>query len=140
LQLFYGRRVLYGSLDGIRTPPTTEEIVEDIRVKASSNLHVARHYLLYPHDLREVVHRLAYPFKCCFFALQAWLLAQEDQFIGRKEDLLKVLPDPLDREVLRVVLDWPNSERDRTERPRHYIGLLERWSSHMLNRLPPVGP
>ena len=136
LQLFWGRRVLHGSVDGIRTPPTVDEIVEDIRIKASSNLHVARHYLLYPHDPGEVVHRLAYPFKCCFFALQAWMLVQRGEFIGRKDDLLKVLCNLLDRKVVEVARDWHNSEQDRTERTLHYIGLLERWSSHMLDRLP----
>jgi len=136
LQLFYGCRVLHGSLDGIRTLPSTEEIVEDIRIKASSNLHVARHYLLYLHDRREVVHKLAYPFKCCFFALQGWVLVEESRFIERKEDMLTVLSDPLDRQVVKVVRDWHSSERDRTERPLHHIELLERWSSHMLTRLP----
>ena len=135
LQLFYGGRALHGSLDGIRKPPSNGEIIDDIRIKASSNLHVARHYLLYPHDPKEVVHRLAMPFKCCFFALQAWMFVQEGEFIGRKEDLLKALSDPLDREVVEVARGWHTSEQDRTERPLYYIQLLERWSSHMLGRL-----
>ncbi len=135
VQFFYGREVLHGSVDGIARPPTAHELIEDIRTKACDNLIAARHYMIYPHDRSQAVHRLMYPFKHCFFALQAWMLVQEGKFIGRKEDLLKVLSDPLDRDVVEVVRDWHKSEQDRTERPLHYIQLLERWSSHMLAEL-----
>jgi hypothetical protein len=128
--------VLHGSVDGIVRPPTAHELIEDIRRKAFDNLLAARHYLIYPHDRSRAVHKLMYPFKFCFFALQAWLLVQEGEFIGRKGDLLKRLSDPLDREMVEVVRDWHKSEQDRTERPLHYIELLGRWSSHMLAQLP----
>lgn len=138
VQFFYGREVLHGSVDGIARPPTAHELIEDIRRKACDNLIAARHYMVYPHDRSRAVHRLMYPFKFCFFALQAWILVEEGEFIGRKEDLLRAFSNPLDREVVRVVRDWHKSEQDRTDRPLHYMKLLERWSSHMLQRLPPA--
>ena len=136
VQFFYGREVLHGSVGGIVGPPAAHDLIEDIRRKASDNLIAARHYMLYPHDRSRAVHRLVYPFKFCFFALQAWVLAREGRFVGRKEDLLAALTDPLDRAVVEVARDWHECEQDRTDRPLHYIELLERWSSSMLRRLP----
>lgn len=56
VQCFYGCKMLYGTLDGLVEKPTDTDFIEDIRSKASANLHHARHYLLYPHELSEVVH------------------------------------------------------------------------------------
>jgi predicted nucleotidyltransferase len=89
VQFFYGRRVLYGSLQGIVAPPDPEELVTDIRLKAFDNLHAARHYLLYPHDLPRAVHKLKYPFKNCFYALQSWLLLTRGKFIPLKNEILE---------------------------------------------------
>jgi predicted nucleotidyltransferase len=136
VQFVHGRKVLHGSVDAVVRPPTASELIEDVRRKACDNLIAARHYLIYPHDRAQAVHKLKYPFKFCFFALQAWILAQEGRFIERKEDLLAALNDPLDRAVVEVARDWDKSERNRAERPLLYMELLERWSSNMLKRLP----
>jgi len=138
VQFFYGRKVLYGSIDAIVTKPGNQDLLADIRIKASSNLTAARHYLLYPHDRSAAVHRLVYPFKYCFYALQAWTMLQEGRYIERKEELLDSLADPIDREVVEVARDWHRTAQDRTERPLRYIELLERWSSRMLVRLASV--
>ena len=134
-QCRYGARVLHGSPEGIVAEPTDEDFIDDIRTKASANLHMARHYLLHPHDLSAVVHKLMYPFKECFYALQSWLLLTTGTYHGRKDDLLAVLADPDDREVIRIARDWHELPQDRTERPLHYIETLERWSRKMLGRV-----
>ncbi len=133
-QLFYEYKVLYGTLDNSRKP-TASDLLEDVRFKASSNLFVARSYLLYPHDARKVVHRLHYPFKCCFFGLQSWVILCEGRFVALKDDLIDALTDADDREVVRVARDWQQSEKDREKRPLYYIELLERWSRKMLLRV-----
>ncbi len=133
--LFYEYKVLYGTLDDIVKKPTPIDLLEDVRFKASSNLFIARNYLIYPHDPRKVVPRLHYPFKCCFFGLQSWILLCEDRFVALKNDLIDALTDADDREVVRVVRDWRQSEKDREKRPLHYIELLERWSRKMLSRV-----
>ena len=135
VQLFYGCKPLRGTLDGLVDKPTDAEVMEDIRIKAAENLHLARHYLLHPHDLNEVVHKLYNPFKCCFFALQSWLLLCERKFFARKDDLLNSLSDADDKEVIRISRDWDKLNQDREARPLYYIQLLERWSRNMLSRL-----
>ncbi len=107
----------------------------DIRLKASDNLFTTRHYLLYSHELNKVVHRLNYPFKYSFYALQSWVLLRDGKFVARKDELLDVLPDNDDREVVRVARDWRGSEKDRETRPSYYIQLLERQSRNMLLRI-----
>ncbi len=134
-QLFYEYKTLYGTLDNIIKKPTPVDLLEDVRFKASSNLFVARNYLIYPHDPRKVVHRLHYPFKCCFFGLQSWILLCEGRFVALKNDLIDALIDADDREVVRVARDWRQSEKDREKRPLYYIELLERWSRKMLLRV-----
>lgn len=134
-QCRYGARVLHGSPDGVVIEPTGSDLVADIRWKASANLHVARHYLLHPHDLPSVVHRLKYPFKECFYALQSWMLLTGGTYWGCKDDLLAVLPDSDDREAVRIARDWHLLSEDRMNRPRHYIETLERWSRKMLERV-----
>jgi len=135
LQYFHGCNVLHGGLDGIVEAPTARDLIEAVRSSAANNLLSARHYLLYPHDLRERVARLRYPFKECVFALQAWLLARQGRYYGRKDELLDALADADDREVLRVVRDWGQLGQDRQARPRYYVELLERWSRSMSERL-----
>ena len=135
VQFFYGRRVLYGSLQGIVTPPGPEELITDIRLKASDNLHAARHYLLYPHDLPKVVHKLKYPFKNCFYALQSWLLLTQGKYVPAKNEILECLDNPDDREAVRVARDWYKLTNDLTVHAQYYIELLERWSRGMIAKL-----
>jgi uncharacterized protein len=135
IQFFYGRDVLYGSLDGIIEPPGKDDLLLDVSFKANENLHHARHYLLFPHDLPRVVHRLMYPFKNCFYALQSWFLLTTGNFILRKDDMLPLLDNEADKEAVRIARDWRKDVDDRTERPEHYILTLERWSRNMLRRL-----
>ena len=135
MECFYGRKVLHGSLDGIVECPTARELLADVRWKASANLLIARHYLLFPHELRDRAHRLYYPFKECFYALQAWMLAQRGEFYARKDDLLAVLTEADDRAVVAAARDWRKSGADREARPRDSFELLERWCRSMLSRV-----
>jgi predicted nucleotidyltransferase len=135
LQCFHGLKVLYGSIEGIVEPPGADDLIEDIKFKADENLHTARHYLLYPHDLPEVVHRLKYHFKRCFYALESWLLLVRGQFIPTKNEILELLEDPDDREVVLVARDWYQLTDDLTAHPARYIELLERWSRGMMHKL-----
>ena len=135
VQLYYGCKPLHGTLDGVVEKPTDTDLIEDIRIKAAENLHLARHYLLHPHDLSEVVHKLYNPFKYCFFALQSWILLRDGKFFAREDDLLNSLSNTDDREVIRIARDWGELNQDREARPLYYIQLLERWSRNMLSRL-----
>lgn len=134
IQFFYGRDVLHGSLDGIIEPPVKDDLLLDVRFKANENLHHARHYLLFPHDLPRVVHRLMYPFKNCFYALQSWFLFTTGNFILRKNDMLPMLDNDVDKEAVRIARDWHRDVDDRTARPEHYITTLERWSRGMIKK------
>lgn len=135
LQLFYGCKTLYGTFEGLIKKPTTADIIECIKVFASTNLHHARHYLLFPHEFSKVVHNLKYPFKNCFYALQYWILLTENKYIPRKNDLIKFLKEKDDKKAVIVARDWKELEDDRTRRPLYYIKLLERWSRKMLMKL-----
>jgi uncharacterized protein len=134
-QLWYGCKILHGSLDNLIDRPTKADFLEDIRLKASAQLHLSRHYLLHPHDLTVVIHKLYYPFKECVYALQSWMLLVTGTYYPRKADLSEVLTAADDREVLRVARDWHQLAPERTERPKYFIELLERWSRTMLERI-----
>lgn len=135
VQLYYGCTPLHGTLDGLVYQPRNADFIEDIRTRAAENLHVARYYLLHPHDMSTVVHKLYLRFKCCFFAVQSWMLLRDGKYVARKDDLLDVLLDAHDREAIRVARDWGELEQDRGARPLYYVQLLERWSRSMLLRI-----
>lgn len=135
IQFFYGCNVLLGSLDGIVESPGKDDLLFDIRLKANENLHHARHYLLFPHDLPRVVHRLIYPFKNCFYALQSWILLTTGKFILRKDDIIQLLDDDVDKEAVRIARDWHKDTEDRTTRPEYYIIILEQWSRGMIRKI-----
>ncbi len=131
----YGCKVLHGTLDGLVAKPTDSDFIADVRTKASANLHHARHYMLHPHDLAVVVNRLYYPFKECFYALQSWMLLTTGTYYPRKADMLAALSAPDDKEVVRIAKDWHQLSQDRTDRPEHYVRILERWSRKMLAKV-----
>jgi len=135
IQFFHGCRVLHGTIDGIVGEPQPTDLREHIQVIASANLFHARHYLLYPHDWSKVVHKLYYPFKECFYALQSWVLLREGRFIPTRDELAGYLLGADDREVVRIARSWHDLEQDREERPSYYMELLERWSRNILLRL-----
>jgi len=135
VQWMDGTETIYGSTEGLAARPAPENLLEDVRIKVSDIVHAARHYLLFPHDPRVVVHRLHYRFKECFFGMQSWMLLTEGKYYGTKDDLLKVLTDPDDREVIRIARDWHNLHDDREARPEHYIRTLERWGRKMMERI-----
>ena len=139
IQCWHGCKVLWGDLAEWVEPPRREDYVEDVRIKAAENLHHGRHYLLHPHDLSKVVHRLLYPYKECTYALRSWMILQDGKYYERREDLLEVLSDADDRAVVEVARDWHKSEADRTARPGYYVRLLERWSRRMLQRVGEAG-
>jgi len=135
LQFFFGCRVLHGTAEGIIEKPGRADLQEHVQVIASANLFHARHYMLYPHDHGKAVHKLYYPFKECFYALQSWVLLHENRFVPTKKELIEHLAGADDRDVVRVARDWHELQQDREQRPLHYIELLERWSRNMLLRL-----
>lgn len=135
VQCYYGCKVLHGSLDGIVEKSTKMDFIQDIRLKAAENLFHSRHYLVLPHDLVKVVHKLHYPFKYCFYALQSWMYLQNGRFILRKDEIIDALSDDDDKEVVRVARDWGKLAENLEKRPLYYIQLLERWSRKMLHRL-----
>ncbi len=132
IQFFYGCRVLHGTVEGIIERPGRADLEEHIQVIASANLFHARHYMLYPHDHSKAVHKLYYPFKECFYALQSWVLLHEGRFVPTKDGIIEQLTDEDDREVIRIARDWHELQQDREQRPLYYIELLERWSRNML--------
>lgn len=134
-QFFCGRKVLHGSIEGIVEAPKPQELIADMRLKASDNLHAARHYLLFPHELPKVVHKLKYHFKNCFYALQSWLLLTRGEFIGAKDEIMDRLDNPDDVEAVHTARDWHELTDDLTTRARHYVELLERWSRGMIVKL-----
>lgn len=135
VQFFYGCKILYGTLNGIIGMPESADLREHIQVTASASLFHARHYILYPHDWGKVVHKLYYPFKECFYALQSWILLREGKFIPTKDELFEQLSEADDKEVIRIAKNWQELEQDREKQPLYYIELLERWSRNMLSRL-----
>lgn len=135
VQFFYGRKVLHGSIEGIVEPPEAADFISDIKIKASDNLHAARHYLLFPHEFPKVVGKLKYHFKNCFYALQSWVLLTQGKFINTKAEILDILSDPVDIEVIRVAKDWFKITDDLTTRASYYIEFLERWSRGMVRKL-----
>ncbi len=135
IQFFYGCRVLHGTLEGIIKGPGRADVREHIQLTASANMFHARQYLLYPHDWSKAVHKLYYPFKQCFYALQSWILLREGRFVPTKDGIVEQLTDADDGEVVRIARDWHELQLDREQRPLYYMELLERWSRKMLLRL-----
>jgi len=140
LQCWYGCKVLHGTLEGLIEHPKDSDLIEDIRVKASTNLHHARHYMLHPHDLKVVVNKLYYPFKECFYGVQSWILLTTGKYYARKDELLAVLSDGDDKEIIHVAKDWRKLADDRAARPMYYIQLLERWCRKMMARITDLTP
>lgn len=135
ISLCYGCKVLHGTLEGIIDMPGPADLTEHVQVIASANLFHARHYLLYPHDLSKVVHKLYYPFKECSYALQSWVLLCEGRFILTKDELARHLSGADDRVAITIARNWHELEADREQRPLFYVELLERWSRNMLSKL-----
>jgi predicted nucleotidyltransferase len=135
VQWLDGSETLYGSAEGLAEKPRPEDLLEDVRIKVSDVVHAARHYLLFPHDPKVVVHRLYYRFKECFFGMQSWMLLTEGKYYEKKTDLLEVLTDPDDREVIRIAKDWRDLDEDREQRPEYYIRTIERWGRKMMARI-----
>jgi len=62
------------------------------------------------------------------------MLAQHGVFHARRDELLGHLTQADDRAVVTAARDWHRLAQDLQARPRHYVGLLERWSGSMLAR------
>ena len=135
VECWYGCRTLHGNLADLVDPPTDADCIEDVSYKAAEALHMARHYLLHPHDMTGRARQLKYPFKECVYALQSWLLLTTGVRYDRKDELLAELDDPDDIAVVEAVRDWRHVADDSPETAVAYCRLLERWSRGMLGRL-----
>jgi hypothetical protein len=69
-----------------------------------------------------------------FFILQVWVFLTMNRYILTKREMAQVLSNPLDRETLRLCLEWDNLESERRERPEAFFAQMVEWSSSMLLR------
>ena len=135
VECWYGCRALHGNLGDLVDPPGERDLVEDVRIKAAGNLHIARHYLLHPHDMTGRMRNLRYPFKECCYALQSWLMLTTGRRCDRKADLLRALTDADDLAVTAAAMSWRRVADDSPATARDHAALLERWSRKMLARV-----
>ena len=106
-----------------------------VRVKILSNLHAVRHYCVFSHDPQKAVERLKTHFKLCFWALQSWFVVTTGHYYERKEQLMQVVDEPVDREVLRIARDWRELAEDRKRQPHYYFEAIEQWGGSLSDRL-----
>ncbi|HJN14492.1 MAG TPA: nucleotidyltransferase domain-containing protein [Armatimonadota bacterium] len=135
IQCWFGCKILHGDLADLVEPPTDGDFITDVRLKASDNLHMARHYLLHPHDMTGRMRQLAYPFKEACYAMQSWMHLTTGIRYDSKLAMLDALEDETDREVVLAVRNWQTITSDKPEVATEYAALLERWARAMLERL-----
>ena len=135
IQCWFGCKILHGDLAELVEPPTDQDFITDVRLKASEHLHMARHYLLHPHDMTGRMRQLKYPFKEAVYALQSWMYLTTGKRHDTKLEMLDALKDETDREIVLAVTNWPAIASDEPDVATEHAALLERYARRMLGRL-----
>lgn len=108
-QFLCGTKTLQGSLNGIVSFPSDNDIRLHIRITASTIYHLASHTLIYGNDLAQEVLMLKEAYKSAFFALQELVYLKTHKFVATRRDLLLCL-DGLDHTVLQTAFHWNSQD------------------------------
>ena len=128
-QFFYDTKNIYGKIEDIITPPTTEEIKKSNKQALENLYHATLHSYLHSENLQEVLVSL---YKTTFFILQAKYFIQNGEYIRTKQELLSKLSDS-DNEILTVCI---NKNLVITCDNAEYLYLqLVNWLQHQLKEI-----
>lgn len=132
-QFLYGNKVLTGSLDGIVSFPTDDDIQLHIRITASAVYHMASHALIYSGDLSQETLSLKNAYKSTFFVLQELVYLQKRKYIPKRCNLLSHVSG-LDLKVLQTAVNWDSL--DIQKEPLAYFDQLIEWGKKTLSLFP----
>ena len=122
-QFFYGTKNIYGKIEDIITPPSTDEIKKSNKQALENLYHAAVHSYLHSGNLQDALVTL---YKTTFFILQAKYFLQNGVYIRTKQELLSKLSGS-DREILAASIHKPDTREEL---------LLEKlitWIQYQLN-------
>lgn len=130
LQFVYSE-VLYGKLDFPK--PSAEDIDTYINMVRSDEIFAFRHYLIFPHNTKMLVGRIALSLKYAYFCL-TYLIYKETGILPKtlietinclqKKDSPKLL---LPITILKILENWSIQEALVTKKPRKYLHMLEEF-------------
>lgn len=129
-----GCRILHGGFRDLVPTPSQSDLIDYIKSATSILLHGARHRVIYSMDLPHEVHDLKMAYRMSFFILQVWVFLTEKRYVLTKREMLGVLKDPLDKETLRVCLEWDQLATEREAKPHAFYSQMAEWSSSLLLR------
>jgi len=132
-QFTQGCVVLHGSLDGLISAPTDDDIKDSIRNLASGIHHQCCHSYLFEESTADAADGLKFAYKAAFFILQEWVYLTDRRYVPTKREMIERL-DGDDRKVLAICVGWDGLKDDRREHPERYFSLMKEWSSGMMRR------
>ena len=122
-QFFYDTNNIYGKIEDIITPPSTDEIKKSNKQALENLYHAAVHSYLHSENLQDALVSL---YKTTFFILQVKYFLQNGEYIRTKQELLSKLSGS-DREILAASIHKPDTREEL---------LLEKlitWIQYQLN-------
>lgn len=130
LQFVYSE-IIYGKL--VFPKPSVEDIDTYINIVKEDEVFAFRHYLIFPHDTKKLVRRIAISLKIAYFCL-TYLVYKETGILPKtlietinylqKKDSSKLL---LSITILKILEDWSVQEILATKKPRKYLHMLEEF-------------
>jgi len=130
LQFVYSE-IIYGGC--IIPKPSAEDIDTFVNMTRSEEKFAFRHYLIFPHNTKKLVRRIALSLKYAYFCL-TYLVYKETGILPKtrietinylqKKDSSKLL---LPITILKILEDWSVQETLATKKPRKYLHMLEEF-------------
>ncbi len=124
-QFFYDTKSLFGHLENIIQPPTTEEIKKSIKISSENLYHASVHSFVHSNNHVENLKNL---YKMTFFILQSKYFVENNIYIKTKNELVECLKG-LDREILNTCINAKQiNSKDKIELECLYEKLIA-WCS-----------
>ena len=130
LQFVYSETI-YGKFDFPK--PSVDDIDTYINMVKEYEVFAFRHYLIFPHNTKKLIRRIAISLKIAYFCL-AYLIYKETGILPKtlvetinylqKKDSPKLL---LPITILKILENWSIQEALVTEKPRKYLHMLEEF-------------
>jgi len=119
-------RSYYGELDGLLPSIERADIINGVKIGASTLYHYCCHSYLYGETqaLREI-------YKGAFFILQGTYFLRNNIYIKSKEELLPLL-DGVEKQILTISANWDTYKDDTISYPYDHYKTLLQWCSGIM--------
>lgn|GEM_PF-1397665 len=132
-QFHYGAKLLYGKCP--LPEPTREEMIIEIKKIANTVGYWSKFLYTHLHLAENVARKMYWRFREAIIALKVYVQWKTGEFPVTKKRLKKLLDDPKDKEIVRIIEQWEKNKKRYEKDPDPLLIKGLNFSQRILKKI-----